>query len=87
MPYLASWSIREVKQLYLLGKETTIEKRGKIIAEEGTICNKVYAILEGEVEVIRTNMSKIFFNACTGVLAIAEDNQKASLIRSDISCE
>ena len=53
-----------------------MENKGQIIAKEGDECKKVYVIMEGEMEVLKTNLVKVFFNSDTGVVAIPEDNEK-----------
>ena len=36
------------------------------------------------MEVLKTNLVKVFFNSDTGVVAIPEDNEKGQLILSDL---
>ena len=79
---MAKWTIRDVDKLFQLCKEKKAENLNQVIIHEGTPSDKVIVILEGEVEIVRTNLSKIYFNAESGVLGIAEDNHEGKMIRS-----
>ena len=43
-------------------KEVTFEARGRLIAKEGALCDKVYIVAEGEVEIVKTDLNAIFMN-------------------------
>ena len=43
--------------------------------------------MEGEVEIVRTNLSKLYYNADAGVVAVSEENAKGRLIRSEMMQE
>lgn len=57
IPYMEDWKTREIQIISLLSKEGQTENRGQIIAHEGAACDKIFIILEGEVEIVRTNLS------------------------------
>ena len=85
--FASEWSVNSLQSLWLLGKEIKIDCRNQVIAREDTECNKVYVVLSGEVEVVRTNLTDVFVNTDNGALAIAEQNVKKQLIRSSAVCE
>ena len=82
IPYMNNWSNKDVIKIWNYRDEKIVENRGQVIAREGDLCQKVIIILEGEVEVVKTDLSKLLFNADQGVVAIAECNKKAQLVRS-----
>ena len=45
-------------------------KRGTVVAREGTTCEKVYVIKEGEFEIVKIDLNNVFFNESTGNVAI-----------------
>lgn len=84
IPYMSEWSNKDVDKIFNFCKESKAENLNQIIVHEGTKCNKVYVILEGEVEIVKTNLSNVFFNAEAGVLGINEENAKGRSIRSSV---
>lgn len=73
IPYMNQWTNKDVMKIYNNREEHRAENRGQIIAREGDLSAKMFIILEGEVEIVKTNMAKIHFNPETGVLGIAEE--------------
>ena len=44
----------------------------------------MFIILEGDFEIVKMNLDKVYFNSETAMLGIPEENTKAQLIRSNI---
>ena len=59
--------------------------RGRIIVREGDPCDKVIIIISGQVEVVKTNMNKVFFDFERGSLGMQEINKKGRMIKSNVS--
>ena len=57
------------------------EKRGSFVAREGTKCEKIYIMKEGEFEIVKTDLNNVFYNESTGNVAIQESDGK-TMIRS-----
>ena len=62
VPYIRNWLIKETHSLFLLCKERKIDLRGQTILREGTPCDKVLIMHQGELEIIKTDLSSIFYN-------------------------
>ena len=58
---------------YLM-KVEKFEKRGQVIAREGTPCDKVYILLSGDFEVVKTNFANVFYNSVAGSVAVCESD-------------
>ena len=69
--------------LLLLCHEKRVALRGKTILKEGDPCDKVIIVLQGEVEIVKSNLSTVFYNKKTGVLAIRESSKKAIMLKSE----
>ena len=54
-----------------------------MIFKEGEPCSKVIFVQQGEVEIIKTDLSSIYYNHDNAVLAMKEHNEKAQLIKSE----
>ena len=84
IPYISSdWKNKEVEKFVYHCKEINIESRGRLIAKEGAICDKVYIVAEGEVEVVKTDLNAIFMNYQAGVIGMKEQNKGQKLLRSN----
>ena len=62
IPYIRNWLIKETEILLYNCKEKKISSRGTVLAKEGTMANKVYIILEGEVQIFKQNLKDVFYN-------------------------
>ena len=82
IPYIRSWINREVAQLKYLMKVEKFEKRGFIVAKEGTKCDKIYIIKDGEFEIVKTDLSNLFYNSVAGTVALCESD-KRTMIKSE----
>jgi len=47
------------------------------------VSNKVYIVIQGEVEIVKADLSSVFYNHETGVVGIKEFNAKETMLRSD----
>jgi len=83
IPYISNWFNREIQSLYMLRKERKIEFSGKTIINEGDPCDKVIIVLKGEVEIVKTNLSTIFFNQATRTLGMKEYREKGMMVQSE----
>ena len=63
IPYLTSWSLKEATQLFMSCKEHRIDLKGQEILREDTDSNKVIIVVQGEVEIIKRNLSGVYFNS------------------------
>ena len=70
IPYVKNWTTKEVSHLKYLVKVEQFEKRGHIVAKEGTPCDKVYIIKHGEFEIVKTNLTNVFYNENAGTAAV-----------------
>ena len=84
IPYIEDWIPKDIQDMYLLCQEKTIEQRGTTIIQEGEPSKKVIIVYEGEVEVVKTNLSTFHFNESSGLLAMREQNANATLLKSQI---
>lgn len=84
VPYIRNWLIKDTNGLLLISHEQKAEVRGKIILREGDPCRKVIIIISGEVEIIKQDLSSIYYNDQTGVLGIKEGNKKATMLQSKV---
>lgn len=82
IPYIKSWIAKEISQMKYLMKTERYEKRGMILAKEGTACNKIFIFREGEFEITKQNMNNVFYNSHAGTVAILESNGK-TMIKSN----
>jgi len=76
VPYLSSWKVKEINSLVYKCKSKTFETLGHVIAKEGAPADKVFFIAAGEVEFVKTDLQRVFFNERTGIVAVQE--QKVS---------
>ena len=60
-------------------KVEKFEKRGQVIAKEGTPCNKVYILVNGEFEVVKTKLSNVFYNSFAGTVAVCESDRQTMI--------
>ena len=81
IPYLRSWG-KAVNSLYMYCKERRIETAGHPIFTEGDAPDKIYVVVSGEVEVVKKNLSEVFFNQETGVVGQHEKNKQRKLLKS-----
>ena len=64
--------MREVHALRYLMKVEKFSKRGTIVAAENTEVDKIYIIKEGEFEIVKTDMNKVFYNESTKNVGLVE---------------
>ena len=69
---------------YLACEEKTAELRGTTLIKEGDPSNMIVIIISGDVEVVKSNLSNVFFNHNTGIVGIRESNKHGSLFKSDV---
>ena len=62
IPYISNWKQKEVTALLYSFVEKRHELAGQVIAREGTKCDKVYVVVQGEVEIVKKDIDKVFFN-------------------------
>ena len=84
VPYINNWLVKDTNNLLMLCSERKVELRGQTIFREGDPANKVIIILQGEVEIVKTNLRTIFYNQTTGMLGMNECNEKAKLLKSEV---
>ena len=72
IPYITDWTVRETQGLYMLCNEKKVELIGTTIINEGDPCDKVLIILKGEVEMMKTNLSTVYFNHETSTIGVKE---------------
>jgi len=82
IPYIRSWINREVAQLKYLMKVEKFEKRGFIVAKEGSTCDKIFIIKDGEFEIVKTDLNNLFYNSAAGTVAVCESD-KRTMIKSE----
>lgn len=85
IPYIQNWAYKEVVAYFefFKNKEIRIAQRNRIICKEGEKSDKIYIVLQGEVEVVKTNLNAVFYNRQTGILGIKEINKKGAVITSN----
>ena len=66
---------------YLM-KAERFEKRGMILAKEGTPCDKIFILREGDFEIVKENMNNFFYNQHANTVAVMESNGK-TMIKSN----
>lgn len=74
----------------MLSKEIKVLNRGQTICKEGMRADKVIIILSGELEVVKTNLSSLYYSHETGVLGVKENcstalKKKESILKSDVA--
>lgn len=62
IPYIRSWPDKAITSLYMYRKELKIGRGGTTIIKEGTEPSKIYIVIKGEVEVVKTGLNGVFFN-------------------------
>ena len=62
VPYIRNWLIKETQALFLLCDERKVELRGQTIYREGTACHKVIIVQQGELEIIKTDLSSVYYS-------------------------
>ena len=63
IPYISTdWKNKEVEKFVYHCKVKNIDSRGRLIAKEGNLCDKVYIVAEGEVEIVKTDLNAIYMN-------------------------
>ena len=84
IPYIGTdWKNKEVEKFVYHCKKIEFESRGRVIAKEGSLCDKVYIVAEGEVEVVKTDLNAIFMNYQAGIIGVKEMNKGQKLLRSN----
>ena len=83
IPYINNWKHKEVTALLYSFVEKRYELAGQVIAREGTECTKVYVVVQGEVEIIKKDIDKVYFNDQTGVIGIRELKENGQMMISD----
>ena len=83
IPYLSNSTVREIHGLFLLFSEHTCLERGQTLVHEDTSCDKVIIVAKGEMEIVKSNLSTVFYNHETGTLGIRESNEKAKMLKSE----
>lgn len=83
IPYISQSLIQDVHGLFLLCREREIWLRGQTIFTEGAPCDKVIVVFKGEVEIYKQNLNSVYYSHETGVLAMREYNEQATLLKSD----
>lgn len=81
IPYIKSWVAKEVTQMKYLMKPERYEKRGLVLAKEGTPCDRIFIFREGEFEIIKESLGNVFYNEHANTVAVMESNGK-TLIKS-----
>ena len=76
VPYINDWMDRQIQGLFHLCKEVKTDVYGSVIVREDEECKFVYLVTEGEVEVVKTDLKKVFFNQQRGIVGIKEGNKK-----------
>lgn len=82
IPYIKGWINREVSQLKYLMQIEKFDKRGQLLAKEGTKCTKIYIIKDGEFEIVKTDLTNVFYNSVAGTVAVCESD-KRTMIKSE----
>ena len=62
IPYLSEWKQKELTWLIMFYEERIYENRGHVIAREGDPSDKIFVVLSGDVEVVKTDINHVFFN-------------------------
>ena len=83
IPYMQNWPVKELEVFLQYLKEKTIESRETVMAKEGTKCDKVFIIIEGEVQICKLSLKSVYYNHNSGTLAVSKDNQKSDLLMSN----
>lgn len=83
IPYMQSWPVKELEVFLQSSKEKTIESRDTVMAKEGTKCDKVFIFIEGEVQICKQSLKKVYYNHNSGTLAVSKDNEKSDLLKSN----
>jgi hypothetical protein len=81
IPYIEDWTIREVSGLRYLVKYDRFINRGTIVVREGTPLSKVFIVKEGEFEIVKLDLTNVFYNKSCGNIAIMESDKK-TLVKS-----
>ena len=83
IPYLQNWKQKELTALLYCFHEKKIELKGQVIAREGAKAKKVYIVVKGEFEIVKTDTDKVFFNEQTGVVGVKEQKNDGKMLLSD----
>lgn len=80
-----NWQFNETKDFLYLKKERRYKVRNHVIVREGDTADKIYIVVEGEVEVVKTDLSQVYYNPNTCVVGMKEkfENKKDGLIKSN----
>lgn len=68
--YMRTWKMKEIQDLEPFCKEVHYELRGHVVAQEGTPSDNVIIVLQGELEVVKRDLTSCYFNEKTGVLGV-----------------
>lgn len=61
--FLNGWLRKEKENMWYLLKQRKVAQRGTYLLREGEPSKKMIIILSGEVEIVKTNLSQVFFNS------------------------
>lgn len=58
-------------------------ERGQILAQEGTFADKVWLVVDGEVEIVKQNLAKVWYNEKTAVVGLKEVKTNIEGVKSE----
>jgi len=82
IPYVKTWVNREVTHLKYLMKTEKFARPGIVLAQEGSTCDKIFIMIDGQYEIVKTDLTNVFYNETVGTVAVMESN-KRNLVKSE----
>jgi hypothetical protein len=82
IPYVKTWVNREVTHLKYLMKTEKFTRPGIVLAQEGSTCDKIFIMIDGQYEIVKKDLTNVFYNDTVGTVAVMESN-KRNLVKSE----
>lgn len=57
IPYMRDWMFNETKDFLYLKKIRRFNIRNHVISREGDLADKIFIVVKGEVEIVKTNLN------------------------------